>query len=423
MVLRFHTRPGRNTPTRRASEGEPASTTGAASAVIRLTKMARMRHSPRKTVNLPFPRLRVGLVWSPTAHRRALSLIEVLVSIFVVSVGLLGIAALLPIAHYDTRQGTINDVTALVGKHGWRNVRTRGITQPRNWIYSTGSEVFNQTLGLWFADVHDPLNPYTPKAFVIDPRFVARHQGTQGTQKKYFPYTEVIPPYMAMERITLRADPLQTPGNNGQLTPMSEQLADQVFVWQNDLVFHVSSDADVIAVQQFTKNGDNNVKRQFNARYSWLATVVPVTGDLYRISVVVFHDRVLPQDLSMDNISERVVDVEFTGGGYAGGDVRLTSSEKAELEVDNGEWLMLIPPADGFAPGVAPTGINRWYRVAKTSGDPEPEDDDFVRDVVLAGPDVVNLPPDNMARAIIVDNTVAVYEKTMELEFSSGWSF
>ena len=86
--------------------------------------------------------------------RRGVTLLEVLMSIGVVSIGLLGVVALIPVAGHEARQGVQNDAKALAGKRAFREFAVRGMADPSNW-FAPGNPTF------------DPLA--SPQAFCIDP--------------------------------------------------------------------------------------------------------------------------------------------------------------------------------------------------------------------------------------------------------------
>ena len=382
-------------------------------------------------------------------YRRGLSLIEVLMSIMVVTIGLLGIASLIPLAQNDVKQGTVNDQKFLVAKRAYRESRVRGLIQPQNCLYlgingTMYTELFNVEHGNWFTEnrneiVHrNDLNAYDNfPSFVIDPWFAAVHDTTADSQKKYFPYS-LTPDtnnqlhVASRPRVTIKADPFggvngSTPGRAGNGTPASLVMAYQLFMAQDDIVFEIPEDADESPTQLYTANGS---KRQFSGRYSWLITVVSEGIGLYgqqgyfRVAVVVFRDRVIPTNLAVTPTQdERVVNVTFLGGGFAGGDVLLSAGDEDTLKrIDDGEWMMLIPSSGQVHKPFVPNGINRWYQVDHVSGDPRRDGSNWLLEATLSGPDVDVQGLGGGARAVVMENTVAVYEKTMPLELTSNWA-
>jgi hypothetical protein len=51
---------------------------------------------------------------------------EVLISAFIMAVGLLGVASLLPVGHHEANSGTIADRASLIAKQAFRDFRIRG---------------------------------------------------------------------------------------------------------------------------------------------------------------------------------------------------------------------------------------------------------------------------------------------------------
>jgi hypothetical protein len=101
------------------------------------------------------------------ASRRGITLLEVLVAIFVLTVGLLGVAALLPIGKYEMEQGARSDRAASLGQAAFRDLQVRGLLSPLRWSQVGGGPVLEpsnagRTLGQGFTP---PLLP----PFVLDP--------------------------------------------------------------------------------------------------------------------------------------------------------------------------------------------------------------------------------------------------------------
>ncbi len=223
---------------------------------------------------------------------------------------------------------------------------------------------------------------------------------------------------------------------------MTAAQAEEIFVSKDALVLNLPSDRAQSPVQVFGEVRDDSVsppvfkrlhtRRQFEGNISWLATVAPVISssdrDLYTLSIVVFHNRSVT-----DTTAEHVVDVRsFIADGLAGGDVTLQSTSPDDLELQAGNWVMLMD--------FASTGVPyfRWYHVLATEESAQPTGANWRRDVTLHGADwPSNLvrstntywssapPPPGVSptRVAVVDNVVAVYEKTIRLETYNLWEF
>ncbi len=108
-------------------------------------------------------------------RRRGISLLEVLISVFIISIGLVGVLSLLPVGHHEALEGTLADRAALVGKYAVRDYRTRGMDTTHNgqrfpseddpnfsWsptlTENNGSDRANLTINLYFLD--EPVATY-----------------------------------------------------------------------------------------------------------------------------------------------------------------------------------------------------------------------------------------------------------------------
>ena len=257
----------------------------------------------------------------------------------------------------------------------------------------------------------------------------------------------------------------------------------QVFMAQDDLVFDLPDDRTVAPRQKFDAA---NAKRQFDGKYTWMATVSPKglmywssamasvpNTDLATLSIIVMYRR----DMSMamhyaDPDSEgpdpeRLVYVDFRwtpadpsspppatstdlapGAGIGGGNVWLKTIAhdrdgdgnvdphcSQDLEIRKGDWLMLsakvLPNNDATK---APVSVFRWYRVLSTDVVVGDVTNGYAREVTLLGPDWTDVigaqmvvtggaPPVAQAtQATLLTCVAAVYEKTIRLETTSLWT-
>jgi len=307
--------------------------------------------------------------------RAGVSLLEVLIAIFVLMFGLLGVAAVIPVGRLRIVQTAQADRSAACGTAALHEVKTRRMLDPT----------------LWRRRDPDSTQPDQPVAqssrlprrfsFAIDPLFVAATRNVADSavvqQLRYFPYFYDNPnagPMPKMWRVTLDADP-----SPQGYVPMPLAAADRIFTWQDDLRLPVPDD-DADRPRQVTSCLDNNANPAFSVEniawparladdkriaaakaadpnydlslitpcypqcdgnYSWLVTVTPkhgraTTGEvlnpniyndrLYWVSVVVFYNRDFsPPDNPLDPAKpgERRVQAQVLGGGWSGGEVRL----------------------------------------------------------------------------------------------------
>ena len=333
--------------------------------------------------------------------RHGLSLIEALISIFIVSIGLLGVVALFTIGHHDALGGAVADHAALVGREKLRDFRVRGMDDPGNWLYYENSPVY-------IAD--------TPRrSFCIDPpTVIAAGAATE------LPFA--LTWSAQMSRIKLSSGI----GANA----MTAFQADEIFRSQDDLSFNDPDDADLLPAQIFAGASTPAAeKRASDGHFSWMATVVPqldVTNstssisDQYTLSIVVFYQRpalAVGSDLLEWN---PLVNITLLGGGYGGGDATLSvaAANSSRLEdVGAGQWI-IVGKAVTTAGGTQ--NYFQWYRLSSVS-DVYTSGTEIARDVTLVGADWDDTALGLAVEATIVVGVVAVYEQTIRLKTSSLW--
>lgn len=336
----------------------------------------------------------------PLTNRRGISLLEVLISIGVTSVGLLGVLALVPLGGAQARQGQVSERAPVIGLSAFAEIRNRDMLRQANWLYSNGTNVVAGA---------------SPVTFCLDPLSVA----TNGTTVAQFPqYGSVNVP-----RLTL---------SNGAGGAMSLPMAKSIFMSQDDLriafpgsgtlLLDAPADRSLSPQQvwnQTKDSADPSVRRQSAESMSWLMTVHPnwalgIPANSFTVSVAVINRRIL--DATVKNEFTASV-TAFPGGGVSGGDVVLTfdsSSYSADdmraAKLPENSWLLLA--ATGQV-GSTPVKLLQWYRVlaSDTTGP-------YERQVTLSGPDW------NTAlttEATIIPGTVAVYQRNLQLESSTLW--
>jgi len=428
--------------------------------------------------------------------------LEVIFSIGIVAVGLLGTLTIIPVAGNRVTQGVIADNADRVGRTAIRQFDLRNMRQPNMWtrfnptptpayeVYGVpwadssstglGLRTSSRTY-LWRQTTNDR---WEARSFCIDPLFVAQNVANWQAstpipypqQGAYFPYfSPFLPnndPAARMDRVSLRNYP-------GGPTGMSRLQAYQVFMAQDDLAFDLPEDETLVPEQKFDSS---DAKRQFDGKYTWMATLTPkdsfalsnqvtlptkssLRTDLYVLSIIVFHRRDMSMERHYANPAsegpdpERLVTVDFRvntanprlpppststdlnpGAGIGGGNMWFNTIQQdrngdgnpandphwaQDVEVRKGDWVMLsarVQPA-----GLAPVSVFRWYRVL--SADEVVGNGPFARNVSLLGPDwtdviqaQLNAGVVPMAQATLLNGVVAVYEKTIRLETSGMWT-
>jgi hypothetical protein len=410
---------------------------------------------------------------------RGVTVLEVLISIGVAAVGLLGVILLIPLADHQMNRGFVLERANQVGANAFREFEVRGMHNPHNWkLYFPATGNYTSLPQPTYTNVQQPPDgpvsftriemvgsPAAPvayrRAFAIDPRMVANYFGltaAEQTAVRRFPYNNSNT-IRWMPRLTLNSPAtlaLNPPGNGS----MTLTHADAVFIADDDLVFQRSNDDRTLPPLQLDNEGASwqfsaaaaggpaptQLTRQAQERMSWMATLVPQEpsgvvsrlSDLYVLSIVVYHQR--DGALLIDEENERTLRIPLTGsyngfkaGGVGGGEVALfvddttypgLSREEA-LSVRAGDWVLLTPSLPfTVAPLVGDQW--RWYRVLAADSevidsdsgmDPNAPPDHWIRYVTLDGLDWTP----RETQVIAVKNVVAVFEKTIRLETSSLW--
>lgn len=329
---------------------------------------------------------------------RGVSLLEVMIAIGVTSIGLLGVLALIPLAGHQARQGQILDRSAVIGESALSEMRTRGMLNYLNWRTANNTRPFAN------------LGTFTPQAICIDPRGVA-FASTPVPVETTFPLTVLNAGTPTMPRLSLDS------GGGGR---MDSLMADFVFQSQDDLSLEEAERDRTLPPYQLWAPNDSQInptatptRRQFSGSMSWMATIVPYGDTRFRVSVAVFSQRVLGDEVNAL--------ANFQSGGIAGGDVELqfASPAAAEVKLSEGSWILLSGRRQvGSQNNPSFVPVFHWYRVLMVDRDVQ----DLARmHVTLAGPDWDTANTEDV-QATIIPGTVNVYERIMPLELSNLWA-
>jgi hypothetical protein len=292
---------------------------------------------------------------SPQPHRRAISLTEVLIAMGILTLGLLGVAAIFPVGGYYMQKAEIADRGSAIAQAVMNDIVARGMLNPQSWrvmIPPAGSPpasdpfpsdakftpppylpyrgTFTRPFGAALGEaLNQPAAAMDPtrigkqfgSAFVLDPlgvaamafpnqnypvqwnavasSFPATATNVFGSAFSYSAAWQPWSPTWPVRRVTF-----QHPTNQWQ---MDATTAGHYFRGSDDLTTDLPSRDDRPAAQNWDvdRNGVP-LARQWTGDYSWLVTVVPTTnaardgmarnpeGFAYDVSVVVFYKRVLP---------------------------------------------------------------------------------------------------------------------------------
>ena len=390
---------------------------------------------------------------------------EVLISIFVVSIGLLGVAALIPLAGHQTEQGSRNDRKANVGRRSFREFMVRGFNDPGtaqdyHWIANTGgrqadADPEDDGDGIIFVDATNGFGSQATTdvvvfqsdvGYCIDPLFLAanldgnatdndRVPGSPG-EANYFPYipdTGVSLMDSNLDRaapwqpVGGAASPLQLPRITlafldaaGVRIPIANSLAEDLFYFRDDLNFDLPEDNQSNAAQ-ITLGGQ---KRDAAENYSWFATLTP-TGSQWTLSTVIVRDRNLAVEtgtgLPLFEVTGRI----FSANNPPTSDESGYYSLDGDVRIDWGptSWANVEQLGEGISPGAwvfltteSTPPVFNWYRVSSSS-DLETETDAVTgtlhafQDVMLVGPPLIDA---DMIVGYVI-GTEAVYQKTINV--------
>ncbi len=365
------------------------------------------------------------------AGRRGITLLEVLISMFIMLVGLLGVASLIPVGKFEQQRGAKIDRASACGRAAFREMRIRGMLNPRSWaLANPGGTAVYSTAGTAHLFAWDAANSGSSvalfRAFAIDPLGVGDASSPQ-TFGPRFPYdTTATSPMGRIPRLTL--GPLLNAAARAA-------IAESIFQWRDDLNYEEPASADGLPQQRYfqtTNSPAEPIQRMSAGDYSWLATVVPdpnLVGSQnaldipVRVSVAVFYKR---DTKSIPGAGERVCDLAApTGNGETklivqsgNPDLALapySGDARKFLDVKPGQWLMIATTPD-FSVATLFWHYS-WQRIVAV--DSVTGTGPYSRAITLAGPDQQFFASPGQNKAFLFDGIVAVYEKHMKLELDS----
>jgi prepilin-type N-terminal cleavage/methylation domain-containing protein len=316
-------------------------------------------------------------------NRRGVTLLEVLVSILIMSIGVLSVAALLPMGAIQTSQGRVADQAAAVGQGALRDFRIRGMSE----IFGPDGKTSQWYTASNAAVTTNGVVPYK-LPILIDPWMIARH----GSATPYL--GGVIQPF------TING--LQTIG-----------AADQVVVSNDDLMFDRPTDGETRPTQIMS----SGVKRQNAGDFSWMAMLTAPNGDDGTIapnkevllSIVVFNHRSSDQN-------NQYLKPATVQSGYSGPNIQFQTG----FTVPNllpGSWVLVVNNNSSNPPHVP----CKWYKVGGVGYDTNAPPQVIYANLIGPDWDTSSAGSTNVS-VIILDGVVGVYEKMIRLEGPSQWS-
>jgi len=340
--------------------------------------------------------------------RRAVTLIEVIFSVGVVLVGLLGLLSILPLAGRRADTSISLNTSAAMAESVLDNLLTR------QFLANDRLRGFGFTAAAPNLD-HTTLT--STSSFVIDPMFTSGYEKIEGSVPAVLPvinngYSQVFfPPYQSAHHPYL--DPRQAASRNWNTTPFpprmfrvgiaslsrvfdnnGNRLTTPAFV-NNEIALALAESPDDLPVDRPTdrtlasrfrtsESGLDYGKRLPEGKYSWFATVNPLPDGINAsVSVVIVKDRersfITPTDSQFastpedNSASERIAHVSQSSGfrGGAGGSVVLRSSNATVSRLRSNDWLMLSRTVITQASPLTFEHVHRWFRVVSVDGKAE----------------------------------------------------
>jgi hypothetical protein len=301
---------------------------------------------------------------SPDSRRCGITLLEVLISMGILSVGLASVLALIPAGKSQSKRAAIEDRRGALGAAALDDCVNRGFLRTTLWSNTTSNCVAWDSL---FTAIAGNASRFPTGILAIDLK----------------PIGTTVP------------------------------ACDEVFRGQDDIVFAIPDDDDSPPMPSFL----NNAKRLTEGHFSWLATLVPAdaspTPEFYRLSVVEFYKR--PFDTTLGE-SWRSFSTSADALSFAGNSASFTPSSTLSRDAFNTFFktgcVVLVSDE---------SSKHRWFRVLMASPT-ESADGTTVTSVDLTFDQDPNFAPSVPTILYAYAGAVGVAEKIVRLEGDSPWS-
>jgi Tfp pilus assembly protein PilV len=352
-----------------------------------------------------------------------LTLIEILMTIFVLAVGLLGVAALMPVGSYQMQRGQIAQRVSEIGPGALDLLEASNMYSPSRW--STGSTEFDDVTEHTVSGAEQEWvrNSHTSTPAVAGEgthvlEFI-RSDDASKLGQYYVPGTETVDSGTNDVCVARRCEPFaidplymyHPQAANGAATNfvssasmpritvsdvITSAMAESIFQNEEDLILVEDEDTGFPTGREVWGTGDNPIKAKSEGNYSWLATFSPGETDSgsdpkqWTVSVAVFYKR----PLSLGTASQWTVPIQginSSTGGYT--TVTLDGSNSIHIfegtgtfDQDAGDKMKIKRRMWGlvtFTDGIDKRA--RWYRVGTVQ---KPIDGNNNIKIRLIGPDI-----------------------------------
>lgn len=249
----------------------------------------------------------------PRPCRSGISLIEVLIAVFVLTFGLMGIAMVIPAGRYLMVEAAKSDRGSACGRAALNDMKIRGWLDPTTgWREGRIASFESCVKPGWFLDATNTLYPKPMDAlvygetFLIDPAFFTNGCYVAGTPTcQFFPYSAETTshllqlqnskagrtwPERALARRIAPVDPSPSPQR-------ALRVFDRVTTWADDLVFSLEGEEQrprqlfewagssgnstgaaypILPADGFDATGQLRLRAQNEGMYTWAALVTPI---------------------------------------------------------------------------------------------------------------------------------------------------
>lgn len=340
---------------------------------------------------------------SPSCGRRNISgitLLEVLISMGVLAIGILGVASLVPVAKRYNADSANFDRGATLAQQAYHDLLNRDFLSAKKWIdpqgaftYHNASAVVIDPLGLSYALLQNPPLSQPPVFFPAFP--------INGTN----PPLGSPPLYRAsIDATNSWPDSAPVPATTNPPISVPYQMAERIFRSSDDPSFDLPADTDLRP-----KASSNTLSPDFAGDYSWMFTASHTAQDInnatymnrYQVSLVVFRNRDLtlwdsglaPQEPPperlvyaqfLQNGGQAVQNIPFNGGGSLKLYTYEPTGATPPASQPNRHWLDRIRPntflmlvtnfvdssAAALATGATSYPRLAWYRIISVADGP-----------------------------------------------------
>lgn len=351
------------------------------------------------------------------SRRRGETLIEIMASIMVLAIGLVGVLAAIPFGGFRMAQMTEADASSTIGRNAARIMSANGWCNPYSWYvrnengtsyFSAPDRVDGSRSLLWGRSNGDGTENFyldLTYPFVIDPVGYATYDPwtqlvNSGSYVAQFPHVCPLPQESGGTAFIPSSGIVSRQGKIA-LEDWFENGFERIFFQPDDLISGYPDSEDDSAYRPLvedewksvvdfsnTLSSDEASIPSYAGRYSWMAFVYPETSSSYidgcefstitsaKYDVIAFRDRIAGD--------EKAFQASVGGAGYRGGDVTVyldtcvdsdNNGANSDADLDRireqlaqTRYIMLVGKSDYTYPTASGGTITPekvcWYRIA-----------------------------------------------------------